>query len=103
MAEYETNLPHDDKFAEGEREAQRFAEACFEQHPDYPGHFIARVPDKPPDRGADGSIELRRVPPGNFTPRATGKRAWFQLKHTSSPTRLADGSVSYPITHWSVI
>jgi len=90
VAENETNLPCDDQFAEGERESQDAVRNRF-------ARFIPRVPDVPPDRGADGSIELRQVPPGDATYRATGKRAWFQLKHTSSPTRLVDGSVSYPI------
>lgn len=92
MAEHETNLPGDDQLAEGERESQDVFRSRFRS-----SRFIPRVPDKAPDRGADGSIELRRVLLGDPIPRATGKRAWFQLKHTSSPTRLADGSVSYPI------
>ena len=92
MTEHETNLPQDDELAAGERESQTAVRLRFPT-----ARFIVRVPDAGPDRGADGSIELRRCSPNDQSARATGKRAWFQLKHTSSPTRLADDSVSYPI------
>lgn len=84
----EKNLPIDDKGAEGERESIRAAARLFEPR------FIFRS-DSPPDRGADASIELRREVSGHW--RATGMRAWCQLKHTSAPHRLIDGSMSHPI------
>lgn len=84
------NLPADDEFADGERASQDAVRHLFGTQ------FIVRVPDVPPDRGADGSIEIRRFASG-YAPRATGRRAWFQLKHVTLPNRLDDGSVSDPI------
>lgn len=90
MAELETNLPQAAKQHAGERASKRAVEALFPEPP-----FLVRF-EPPPDYGADGSVELLRVLPDS-DPRPTGRRAWFQLKHTSTPHQLADGSVSYPI------
>lgn len=91
MSKHETNLPRAAQEHTGERESQRVVLARFPEPP-----FLVRF-DPPPDYGADGSIELQRVVPGIQEPLPTGRRAWFQLKHTSSPECLADGSISYPI------
>jgi hypothetical protein len=60
--------------------------------PDPP--FLVRI-DSQDDVGIDGTIELQREIRGKY--RYTGRRAWFQLKHTFTPQRLTEGSISYPI------
>lgn len=94
MADYEDKLPIDDESAAGERESKRVADSLF--HP----RFIFRE-DRQPDRGVDASIELRRKVAGEW--RATGRRAWCQLKHTRIPKRRTDGSISYPIDTKNII
>ncbi|MBI3042179.1 MAG: DUF4365 domain-containing protein [Betaproteobacteria bacterium] len=91
MVERATNLPRAAQQHIGERESQRVVLARFPEPP-----FLVRF-DPPPDYGVDGSIELQRVVPTVQQPLPTGRRAWFQLKHTSSSERLIDGTISYSI------
>lgn len=88
MVDHDGNLPIDDRSAEGERASLRAAGDMFEPR------FLFRAGEKT-DLGTDASIELKRQYAGDW--RATGIRAWCQVKHTSAPQRLSDGSLSHPI------
>jgi len=49
------------------------------------------------DLGVDGTIEIGRYDPGSKKRIWTNLRAYFQIKHTSKPRFLGDGSLSYPL------
>src|SRR6266404_9046501 len=49
------------------------------------------------DLGVDGTIEVGRRDAVSSQRSWTNLRAYFQIKHTSAPKFLSDGSLSYPI------
>lgn len=84
------NLPIVAQTQDGTWESERAMKEIFEQR------FITRLSEER-DFGVDGSIELKSLIPNTLNYYATGRRAWFQLKHTSSSKRLKDNSISYQI------
>ena len=61
-----------------------------------PNGFTVRD-EKEQDFGVDGTIEIGDYDPATQYYSWFNLRAYFQLKHTSAPNILKDGSISYPI------
>jgi hypothetical protein len=90
MSHHDHRLPEVPRTYVGESASIRALRTAFE-----PLFFVRLEHER--DFGVDGNVELLRYNPESGKTLATNRRAYFQLKHSSSPSYLGDGSVTFAL------